>query len=84
MHLYLHPKLIEGFVIIPCTLQEIPILTSWDISSYKKPEIFSKYCRHINIVTDSNISYEISDAVTMYNYVLQNNSVYLNGIDVID
>ena len=79
MHLYLHPKL----VIIPCTLQEIPILTSWDISFYKTPEIFSEYC-HINIVTDSNISYEITDPVTYNVYVLQNNSVYLNGIDVID
>ena len=86
MHLYLHPKLIEGFVIIPCTLQEIPILTSWDISFTKlKPEIFSKYC-HINIVTaaDTNISYEITDVFTYNLYVLQNNSVYLNGIDVID
>ena len=40
MHLYLHPKLIEGFVIIPCTLQEIPILTSWDISFTKSQRYF--------------------------------------------
>ena len=43
------------------------------------PEIFSKYC-HINTVTDSNISYEITNAVTYNVYVLQNNSVYLNGL----
>ena len=52
-------------------------MTSWDISSYK---IFSKYW-YINIVTDS---YEITDAITYNVYVLQNSSVYLNGIDVID
>ena len=46
---------------------------------YKNPEIFSKY-GHINIVTDSNISYEITNAVTYNVYVLQNNSDYLNGL----
>ena len=35
---------------------------------------------HINIVTDSNISYEITNAVPYNVYVLQNNSVYLNGL----